>query len=389
MRIKSKDVVAEQWSLAHVDKGGERGNVARDWLESKQVYVIEDNLWDLFGTEGMGSVPSAALRKAPYRCLYFQHRTKRAGMIQSSRARVRVERQVDGYIVDFPRGGDTLMNVSELSKLNVSMCLFEDDQTRFFSFDWKSTTLGVDISRDLDVGLLAGRFRSALELQVRDDALESRILFSDRWGVLGFGPTDFVECCAGLESGPEQLDKVFGSLLYITALNADVRTVYEPGQAKKKLARKASQSTVHEVGFRIARDLGEVRRARAMIDKGEEAPAPADSLDGAEKPSRRVRPHVRRGHWHCYWLGPKDDPTDIEVLWLKPIVINASRGEVQGKIHLPADDSVEAPAAVGYVGIRDQKAQASALREAAAESECPDMSREPNEAQVEGGSPRA
>lgn len=38
-----------------------------------------------------------------------------------------------------------------------------------------------------------------------------------------------------------------------------------------------------------------------------------------------VRPHVRRGHFHSYWIGPKQNPNDLVIKWIPPIYVNAHR----------------------------------------------------------------
>lgn len=34
-----------------------------------------------------------------------------------------------------------------------------------------------------------------------------------------------------------------------------------------------------------------------------------------------VRPHIRRAHWHSFWVGSGDDKK-INVKWLPPIAVN-------------------------------------------------------------------
>ena len=118
------------------------------------------------------------------------------------------------------------------------------------------------------------------------------------------------------------LEHILGSLLYISSKEADVRTVYVP---QKNQSRKSRQTdcTVHDVGFRIAPQLAEVRRVYELEAKGQ---------DGG-KTGRHVAPHVRRGHWHGYWTGPRENPTGLEIKWVAPTVVNASRGELEGTVH--------------------------------------------------------
>lgn len=119
------------------------------------------------------------------------------------------------------------------------------------------------------------------------------------------------------------LEHILGSLLYISSKEADVRTVYVP---QKNQTRKSRQSdcTVHDVGFRIAPQLAEVRRVYEH-----------ERQDG--KTGRHVAPHVRRGHWHGYWTGPRENPTGLEIKWVAPTIVNGSRGELEGTVHEVGD----------------------------------------------------
>lgn len=104
----------------------------------------------------------------------------------------------------------------------------------------------------------------------------------------------------------------------------EMESFYIPreGKHKKKYA-DLSSAQVTRVGYRIGRALG---KARSKVEMG-------DSVEHDDRNSRGVMPHIRRAHWHCYWIGPKDNPTDIVVHWLAPIVVNGNQGEVIPTIH--------------------------------------------------------
>ncbi|WP_337264504.1 MULTISPECIES: hypothetical protein [unclassified Serratia (in: enterobacteria)] len=44
---------------------------------------------------------------------------------------------------------------------------------------------------------------------------------------------------------------------------------------------------------------------------------------------RKVRPHIRRAHWHGFWRGPKqaDAERQYSVKWVAPVVVNAQNDE--------------------------------------------------------------
>lgn len=63
---------------------------------------------------------------------------------------------------------------------------------------------------------------------------------------------------------------------------------------------------------------GEIRKFRAII-------ADSDKSDNQEKtllPIRTVRPHIRAGHWHGYWMGQKDNK-EYTVKWVNATLVNA------------------------------------------------------------------
>ena len=46
--------------------------------------------------------------------------------------------------------------------------------------------------------------------------------------------------------------------------------------------------------------------------------------DDGDSSERSIRPHIRRGHWHGYWIGKKDgEDRKFIYNWLSPIPVNA------------------------------------------------------------------
>jgi hypothetical protein len=69
--------------------------------------------------------------------------------------------------------------------------------------------------------------------------------------------------------------------------------------------------TPWEVGYRLGAAL-----RRGMAEQ-EPAASPSGSHAGP-------RPHIRRAHWHSYWVGQKSEPEARSVVlkWLPPIPVN-------------------------------------------------------------------
>lgn len=158
-------------------------------------------------------------------------------------------------------------------------------------------------------------------------AEEAKIEMAVETGIVA--KDDSLEMASRLQmeaAGVSDMEKILGTLMYISSKEADVRTVYVP---QKNQTRKSRQTdcTVHDVGFRVAPQLGEVRRVYEHEAKGQ---------DGG-KTGRHVAPHVRRGHWHGYWTGPRENPTGLEIKWVAPTIVNGSRGELEGTVHEVGD----------------------------------------------------
>ncbi|MBF6065441.1 hypothetical protein IU500_34480 [Nocardia terpenica] len=95
-------------------------------------------------------------------------------------------------------------------------------------------------------------------------------------------------------------------LLYLCSDRRDISAPTEVTANRKKRHVPGAASTVIDVGFDIGPKLFAARQA-----------ASAPSADSG----KRVRPHIRRAHWHTYWTGPREQPT-ADVRWLHPILVH-------------------------------------------------------------------
>lgn len=116
-------------------------------------------------------------------------------------------------------------------------------------------------------------------------------------------------------------------LLYLTADNADVQdgdeAIDENGcdhgkaqgveRRKGGIKDKASEIRTKNVGVRIG---AAYRRSCGTSKKV------SGSCGGSPK-----RPHMRRGHWHHYWRGPKSGPRELVLLWTPPTMIHGDSAD--------------------------------------------------------------
>ncbi len=109
-------------------------------------------------------------------------------------------------------------------------------------------------------------------------------------------------------------------VLYLCSENAEIResggghrlpAYPEPKKTKKGLRLFAPDRPTHwEVGYRLGAAL-----RRASTERG------AEEATGTHA---RPRPHIRRAHWHSYWIGKWNEPDARTVVlkWLPPIAVN-------------------------------------------------------------------
>lgn len=319
MKIPASKVPAQVWAdkarrCADLDEV--ESMLLSSWDDSKQVYRIGKELWDELRIDEADEVPVDALLRLPYGCIFIERRW------------------VDEY--------EQLLTDDMADTWGEASCYV----TRYYEgcFCWvEGRTLFVDslthhceMRHTDDYGSDVAEVRrgmrmwlDAIELPI-DEGISLERWYSEELNVVRKVNESMSYACEVTDeellmtahSHSYLLEHILGSLLYISSKEADVRTVYVP---QKNQSRKSRQTdcTVHDVGFRIAPQLAEVRRVYEHEAKGQ---------DGG-KTGRHVAPHVRRGHWHGYWTGPRENPTGLEIKWVAPTVVNASRGELKGTVH--------------------------------------------------------
>lgn len=122
---------------------------------------------------------------------------------------------------------------------------------------------------------------------------------------------------AVIESIPSMLAAQI--VLYLQATNADVQSRPAAKRDKKRVkSRNTSQKPpkVADVGYRVGATM-----RKAKVQTFERA-TPIGT--GSVK-----RPHVRRGHWHCFWTGSKSDPDKRKKVlqWVAPTMIHGGNSD--------------------------------------------------------------
>ncbi len=92
----------------------------------------------------------------------------------------------------------------------------------------------------------------------------------------------------------------------------------EPRRTKKHGEKLFAAQEVRK--WDVAWRIGAALRRRAS-----ESAAREEAENGGSTGTRK-RPHIRRGHWHSYWIGSGEQKEKV-VKWLPPLAVNADTGE--------------------------------------------------------------
>lgn len=111
-------------------------------------------------------------------------------------------------------------------------------------------------------------------------------------------------------------------VLYLCTVNAEVAAA--PTQAatyRRDLVVKDRFAEVRQwdVGVRI----GAAIRAHSAAEGGSSQSDLPEQEEGPTRAHASPRPHIRRGHWHHYWTGPRTQPAERKLIlrWTAPMLI--------------------------------------------------------------------
>jgi hypothetical protein len=129
----------------------------------------------------------------------------------------------------------------------------------------------------------------------------------------GMPGVTFEQLKAAAVSDIARVERLVSVLLYLCADEADVppRSEFPPRVVRTKkrpILPTPKRPTVHDCGLRMGVALDIARAQRAERPEGGGGASPA--------------PHIRRAHWHTFWVGPRDGERARKVRWLPPIAVN-------------------------------------------------------------------
>lgn len=270
------DTFYEKWSF--VSLSAEIAALA-PWRISKEVFVIDEELKKLLSEQGGETdIPTEILLSLPYQCFYIELDNFLISGVHCCGVFVHLEYDVNN--------GDRELRLLYLA----------DD----------GRTLGMPIHID-EKNLMENLKHTAREA----------------WRNARVGVSEDT-----LEELEYDLGQTLQLILYILANNADIEPNSEQALITKRSATikdKYSEIRKWNVGERIG---NAIRKSRLV---------PKDEAKDISEPTTHASPraHMRRGHWHHFWTGPRSAPEERKLIlrWVAPTAIGVSDEEMPMVIH--------------------------------------------------------
>lgn len=261
------------------------------WRRSKEVFVLDSDMEQLLYEQADDlEIDSNILMRLPYPCFYVQTSSLQMGKQIAKGFFVHLEYDVnDGH--------------AELRLL----FLFDDKTTAGFPIYIDESNIRDSLTRTLN------------------EAHNNLTPGSPLHNFLLFHSDEYLELAAFLK-------KSLQLVLYVCAENAEIKKNPEQDTIMKRssagIKDRYAEIRKWDVGVRIGQTIRRYKKVHESIEKDEQRSLIRYS----------PRPHLRRGHWHHYWTGPKDGERKLILKWTAPTFIGAADDEKPVVIHHILDD---------------------------------------------------
>lgn len=250
------------------------------WRMTQGIYRFDPALLPvLLDTPLEGDIPVEHLQRLPEWCVYIE--LEQAGIREGLHgAWVHLEH-------DANTGSAELMAVLDCAR----------DPRQPLAHDGGLETLALPLAGSIEESL------AALERSAQQQAQRVGLAWS------GLTPED-------IRQARSLIEPLLSLALYLCA-DPDLTRRGKPDAPRKpEPVRSRGQWVMHPASGPLEWDVG-VRIGAAL-----RAAYQREQTGGDAAPTgRQVRPHVRRAHWHSYWIGPREGERRRELRWLPPITV--------------------------------------------------------------------
>ena len=259
------------------------------WDLSKVIYRFDEDFYsELKETEGIEKVPVNMLLHLPYKCLCLQ---------------VGDESRFTYLNYDFE---------FKLYELRIERLFFNDDENRIESRSYFLTLSSDKLQKCIDHTISSG-----IDNYKRVGLPEFSEKFEETY-----------------RKDREIFQSTIQMILFILSQNVDIVENEENKKVRKKYARSGAKEIpkVLDAGYRVGAEIRNVREINVYKNKTEANEQNLDILPSAV--GSKKTPHVRRAHWHHFWIGSeKAGNRKLVIRWLSPIAIGSRVQDLSPVVH--------------------------------------------------------
>jgi hypothetical protein len=250
------------------------------WLRSKMLYSFDSILADtLYNQQFEGDVPTDALMHMPFSCIFVAYSSTVLG------------KKCGGFFAW--KEWDSACQWTEIQFLYI----FPDCTSVSFSFP-----------------LVGGTLESAME----------KMIESAKKGFFQLGLDANEENKTRYDSEiatySDVIPRAINLLLYLCAAEADVPDYTE---LRKRRTYDSNRNAKRAVTWTVGERIGAAIRGYKLP---KEVPPSESDEQLTAGTHNSPRPHMRRAHWHHYWIGSRDGERALVLKWIPPVPVNADFG---------------------------------------------------------------
>lgn len=267
------------------------------WRQAKEIYLFNNELAQDLTNEAKKLLyyqfPSDILLDLPFRCIYIE-----------------TEDGKKSFFVNLD-----YVPSSKAVRLNITHSTSDSGL-------WLNSE--VEISSDMTIAQQVSQGVDRLYGQVKQkDVIKG--LYTRAFGHSSPVPVTKAKLVKALST---QLAEAVQLILYLCSNQPDIRQNSKPVKRSNVIHDKYREIRQWDVGVRYGTTIRELEK------EAKEAEVESESEDEKQESKKtssysRKRPHIRRGHYHHYWTGPRNNPDKrkLVLVWLDPVLVNTDTSE--------------------------------------------------------------
>lgn|GEM_PF-646550 len=304
------------YDFGQISAGGEVYNHYRRWMTEKQVFRVDETLYNEISDMPIGEIPTNIFDRLPYDFFFIEAPLPALWADGEDYSTIQVKPSVGCFVKKTNMVGIVDKDIKEYRAFSI-IYLFED---------MYMTPTGFSIEANTVEEIIA---------ELRES--QKRVIKMSKNSKSGFDENEAPPDCGLLAQNTayQRIQKFMNVLLYLCSQNAEITERYVPDiSLKHNPKKKRSEATISEVGYRIGATL------RSSY---------ASSMNFSSKETgRSVTPHLRRAHWHHYWTGALDGDRDLILKWIEPTFVGGANDPIP-VVHKVKNEASQKEHGVGHL----------------------------------------